>query len=141
MAAVLVAGGSAALAESADPGPTLPKTANEHAVVATADETTTTVDGAAPTTTTTEHEAPDAAAPKGGSSPAGNGAHGAAVSAAAADHRHDAECGNHGRYVSAVARGLATCPPATSKPGADKSDDVKGPPAGSKPADGDDSGD
>lgn len=31
--------------------------------------------------------------------------HGSIVSEAAHDHSHDAECGNHGKYVSAVARG------------------------------------
>lgn len=37
--------------------------------------------------------------------------HGAAVSAAAQDHSQDEACGNHGRYVSSVARGEAECTP------------------------------
>jgi hypothetical protein len=37
------------------------------------------------------------------------GTHGAIVSEAAKNHEHDEECGNHGAYVSSVARGLEEC--------------------------------
>ena len=40
--------------------------------------------------------------------------HGAVVSQAAHDHSHDAECGNHGKYVSSVAKGGTGCAPAES---------------------------
>ena len=49
----------------------------------------------------------DGLAPDGEGSPQGN--HGAVVSEAAQDHSHDEECGNHGQWVSSVARGLESC--------------------------------
>ena len=41
--------------------------------------------------------------------------HGAVVSEAAKDHSHDEECGTHGRYVSSVAKGEASCTPKAPK--------------------------
>ena len=105
MAVVLVAGGGVALAESNPSGPSLPDKANEHATTAVENATTTT--GA----TTTTSEAVEAN--NNANEPNDNSDHGATVSAAAQDHSHDAECGNHGKYVSAVAHGETTCPSTT----------------------------
>jgi hypothetical protein len=49
------------------------------------------------------------------------GTHGFVVSQAAKDHSHDERCGNHGAYVSSVARGLDDCevPPGLQRKMAD----------------------
>ena len=112
MATVLIAGSGVALAEGGSNGPSLPDKANEHAVTAVAkanDDTTTTAGD-----TTTDAESPKAAENAGGNANT-NDNHGAVVSAAAQDHSHDAECGNHGKYVSAVAQGETTCTTTTGE--------------------------
>jgi len=123
MAAALVTGVGAALAESSPPGPTVEPTTTTSAVVddsttTTTVEPTTTSTTVAGSTTTTEATA----APTGGDGEADHpDNHGARVSEAAHDHSHDAECGNHGHYVSAVAHGESTCTPG-SEPGKDQGD-------------------
>ncbi|MFP4514243.1 MAG: hypothetical protein ACLFRV_14970, partial [Acidimicrobiales bacterium] len=54
--------------------------------------------------------------------------HGAVVSEAAQDHSNDEECGNHGAYVSSVARGLEDCevPPGLEEPVDGEDDEGEG---------------
>ena len=106
VAGTLAVGVAAAIAETGPAGPSVDPTATTTTAV---DPTTTSTSSTlAPdeiTTTTTTLDAEGAAA---GTHPDN---HGAAVSEAAHDHSHDAECGNHGSWVSSVARGKEACTP------------------------------
>lgn len=119
-AGVLLLGGIAvASAEGSDPSvtdttldtsttaaPTTETTATDTTEVTDTTETTDpTVAEAPDTTETTDEGTTDATAEDEGTHPDN---HGKDVSEAAHDHSHDAEAGNHGAYVSGVARGDST---------------------------------
>jgi hypothetical protein len=126
VAAVLATGAGAALADSSPTDPTVDPTTTTSSVVG--DATTTTVEPtttsttsttvAVTTTTTTEPTTTTTTGDDGEAAHPDN--HGDAVSKAAHDHSHDAECGNHGHYVSAVAHGESTCAPGSAEEAKDK---------------------
>ena len=108
VAGALALGSGIAMAETAPENPEVVGDPEETTTTTAADEstTTTTVDE---TTTTTVDEDSDGDETDGDTE--GEGAkehpdnHGKVVSEAAHDHSRDEEFGNHGKYVSSVARG------------------------------------
>lgn len=70
---------------------------NDTPIVTDQSTTTTSMDTTTTVADTTTTDSPDTSSP---TSDSGN-----AVSAAAHDHSHDEACGNHGHYVSAIAKG------------------------------------
>jgi hypothetical protein len=100
MSGVLVAGAGVAIAAT-DPGD--PDLCTPDTTLA---PTTTTAESDGLAGVTDDTEAPDVEADVEGTHPDN---HGAVVSEAAHDHSHDAECGNHGAWVKAVAHGDETC--------------------------------
>ena len=105
MAGTLVVGGGIALAEGAPDDPsitvdeTTPTTVDE--TTTTTEATTTTVEVA--TTTTLGLDGED------GESGVHPDNHGKVVSEAAHNHDMDEACGNHGKWVSSVAKGEESC--------------------------------
>lgn len=135
VAGVVLVGGGVALADTQpsdpavdpaveQPADTTTTTVVEGTTTTVAPEETTTTTEATTTTTeattttteatpTTEADQPDDNESDDNESDAPEADHpdnhGATVSQAAHDHSHDAECGNHGKYVSAVAHGKDGC--------------------------------
>ena len=110
VATVLVVGAGVAVAEEAIVGDEIV----DDTTTTTVDDTTTTTVEDETTTTTEESESEEEESESEGDEGAEDEGtevenHGQIVSEAARDHSNDERCGNHGAWVSSVARGLEDC--------------------------------